>query len=170
MSKITYVDKVTLNENTSIADINKVKASDLNEIKTVVNQNDDNTTTNTTEINTLKTSIEEINTNIETLNSKFEYSTDEQLIGKWMGADLYRKVFAISSISKNNSQEIDVSSLSIGAIRDFSGIVTYQTHYQGTILRKATVYWDVLTETITVYVTEDDILGGFLIAYYTKSS
>ena len=57
MSKITYVDKQTLNENTSIADINKVKASDLNEIKTVVNENDDTTTTNTTEINTIKTNI-----------------------------------------------------------------------------------------------------------------
>lgn len=37
MAKITYTDKVALNENSSIADINKVKASDMNEIKTVVN-------------------------------------------------------------------------------------------------------------------------------------
>lgn len=65
MSKITYADKITLNENTSIADINKVKASDLNEIKTVVNQNDDNTTTNTTEISTINTNIGDLN-NLET--------------------------------------------------------------------------------------------------------
>lgn len=37
MAKITYTDKVALNENSSIADINKVNASDMNEIKTVVN-------------------------------------------------------------------------------------------------------------------------------------
>ena len=39
MSKITYTDKVTLNENPNVADINKVKASDMNEIKQVVNAN-----------------------------------------------------------------------------------------------------------------------------------
>ena len=41
MSKITYADKVTLNENPNVADVNKVKASDMNEIKNVVNANDD---------------------------------------------------------------------------------------------------------------------------------
>ena len=42
MSKITYADKVTLNENPNVADVNKVKADDLNEIKNVVNANDNN--------------------------------------------------------------------------------------------------------------------------------
>lgn len=42
MSKITYTDKVTLNENPNVADVNKVKADDLNEIKNVVNANADN--------------------------------------------------------------------------------------------------------------------------------
>ena len=42
MSKINYTDKVTLNENPNVADVNKVKADDLNEIKNVVNANDDN--------------------------------------------------------------------------------------------------------------------------------
>lgn len=42
MSKITYQNKVTLNENPNVADINKLKADDLNEIKNVVNANDDN--------------------------------------------------------------------------------------------------------------------------------
>ena len=53
MSKITYTNKVDLYEDTSIADINKVKASDMNEIKTVVNNNDDTTTNNTNAIGTL---------------------------------------------------------------------------------------------------------------------
>lgn len=39
MALITYEDKQTLNENPTIPDINKCKASDLNEIKQVVNDN-----------------------------------------------------------------------------------------------------------------------------------
>ena len=37
MGKITYLDKVALNENTDIPDINKVTAGDMTEIKNVVN-------------------------------------------------------------------------------------------------------------------------------------
>lgn len=40
MAKITYADKEALNEVPSIADINKCKATDMNEIKNVVNQNE----------------------------------------------------------------------------------------------------------------------------------
>lgn len=39
MSKITYANKTALNENTGVADANKVNASDMNEIKSVVNEN-----------------------------------------------------------------------------------------------------------------------------------
>ena len=69
MSKITYADKVALNENPSVADINKVKADDLNEIKNVVNANDD----------------------------KFNYTQEEQIIGTWVnGKPIYRKVSNVS--------------------------------------------------------------------------
>lgn len=36
---ITYSDKSYINENSSVADTNKIKADDMNEIKTVVNNN-----------------------------------------------------------------------------------------------------------------------------------
>lgn len=39
MAQITYTDKVASNSNPGVADINKVKAEDMNEIKTVVNGN-----------------------------------------------------------------------------------------------------------------------------------
>ena len=39
MAQITYADKSTMNVNSSIPDINKVNASDMNEIKSVVNGN-----------------------------------------------------------------------------------------------------------------------------------
>lgn len=37
LSKITYTDKTALQENLTIADVNKITASDMNEIKTVFN-------------------------------------------------------------------------------------------------------------------------------------
>lgn len=39
MALITYDDKVSLNENPQVADVNKVTASDMNEIKESVNEN-----------------------------------------------------------------------------------------------------------------------------------
>lgn len=41
MSKITYTDKQFLNQNPNIPDINKCNDTDMNEIKQVVNANDD---------------------------------------------------------------------------------------------------------------------------------
>lgn len=46
MAKIQYENKVSLIENADIPDINKVKANDMNEIKQVVNENDDKFLTN----------------------------------------------------------------------------------------------------------------------------
>ena len=40
MAQITYTDKVTLNINPSVPDINKFKGVDANEVKNVVNTND----------------------------------------------------------------------------------------------------------------------------------
>lgn len=42
MAKITYEDKVALNENSQIAEINKVTAGNMNEIKQVVNEQSTN--------------------------------------------------------------------------------------------------------------------------------
>ena len=53
MAKITFEDKVALNVNSDIADVNKCNATDLNEIKNVVNINDDNTTNNSNAIGNL---------------------------------------------------------------------------------------------------------------------
>lgn len=97
MAKITYTDKVALNVNSDIADINKVNASDLNEIKDVVNTNDDNTTNISNAIGTLSslntTNKGSIVNSINEVNNKFNYSTEEQVIGKWTnGKPLYRKI------------------------------------------------------------------------------
>ena len=82
MSKITYADKVTLNENPNVADINKVKADDLNEIKNVVNANDD----------------------------KFNYTQEEQIIGTWIdGKPIYRQVI---NTTGDNSQSQVIATIS----------------------------------------------------------
>lgn len=49
MAKITYTDKVALNTDNTIPAINKGMADDFNEIKTVVNQNDDDFTAATSD-------------------------------------------------------------------------------------------------------------------------
>lgn len=76
MSKITYTNKVAINENVEIPDINKVTDDDMNEIKTVVNNNDDELTT----------------ININLMNAT-TYSTTETVVGTGTdGKPIYRKV------------------------------------------------------------------------------
>lgn len=50
MATITYSNKVAVNTNSGVADINKVNAADMNEIKTVVNNNYSEYSNKTTEI------------------------------------------------------------------------------------------------------------------------
>ena len=108
MSKITYENKVALNVNSDIADINKVNASDLNEIKNVVNKNDDNTTNNSNAIGTLSslntTNKDNLVGAINEVNNKFNYSTEEQVIGTWInGKPLYRKVLNVGTVAEQKS-------------------------------------------------------------------
>lgn len=69
MAQITYSNKVALNENSSIADINKVKADDMNEIKSVVNNNysevGDITTLTTTDKTSVVNAINEIDDKVK---------------------------------------------------------------------------------------------------------
>ena len=79
MAQITYDDKSYLDENPSIPDVNKVTDDDMNEIKSVVNTNDNTTTTAITGLQT--------------------YSTTETNTGKvWTdGKTIYRQVFNLSN-------------------------------------------------------------------------
>lgn len=67
MAQITYTDKTALNVNGDIADTNKVNASDMNEIKSVVNGNynevGDITTLTTTDKTSVVNAINELNEN-----------------------------------------------------------------------------------------------------------
>ena len=107
MSKITYENKVALNVNSDIADINKVTASDLNEIKNVVNENDNNTTNNSNAIGTLS-SLNTTNKNnlVGAINEVYKnniFSSNETIIGKWIdGKTLYRKTITFTTTIKQN--------------------------------------------------------------------
>ena len=73
INTITFTDKQQLNANPSVADINKVQATDMNEIKSVVNDNanlmGDLTELPTTDKTSIVNSITEINTNISNLRT-----------------------------------------------------------------------------------------------------
>lgn len=114
MAKITYENKVALNVNSDIADVNKCNATDLNEIKNVVNENDDNTTNNsnaignlsslnTTSKDNLVSAINEVDNNDI---SKGTYSTNETRIGTWMGKPLYRKVLSTVGLAGETKKAI----------------------------------------------------------------
>lgn len=119
MSKITYANKVAINENAEISDINKVTDSDMNEIKAVVNNNDDDMTT--------------INTN---LTNATTYSIDEIRVGTWIDSKpIYRKVLTGTLPTGSGENTFNFSGINIinfyGEIKSTSGatflINTYYT-------------------------------------------
>ena len=101
MGKLTYLDKVALNENPDIPDINKVKASDMNEIKNVVNGL----------VKTEQTTTDEETYSCNYINNLVDYSTNETRVGTWKdGKPLYRKVIEINNLNAS-PYDIDISSL-----------------------------------------------------------
>lgn len=97
VTTITYNNKVAINENPNIADVNKVKDDDMNEIKSVVNNN-------ATELSNLGTYSEsEVNTGKKWINNK----------------PIYRKTF--TSTNSARAETISLSGLNISeAFFDFS--------------------------------------------------
>lgn len=81
---ITYDDKAYLNQNPSIANINKVTDNDMNEIKSVVNNNATELTNNGSYSTT------EVNTGMTWINGK----------------PIYRKVFDFGYLPNNTTAEI----------------------------------------------------------------
>lgn len=96
MATISYQDKVAINVNPGVADINKVKAEDMNEIKNVVNGNYNEVGDITNLTTTNKTSV--VNA-INEVNDKNNYTSTEQEVGTWLSKKLYRIV--ITSTTKN---------------------------------------------------------------------
>lgn len=117
---ITYEDKQYLNQNANIPATNKVQDTDMNEIKSVVNNNATETSNNTTNIGNLsnlatenKTSI--VNSINEIKNAEI-YSTEEVKTNKiWInGKPIYRKV--LTGTKNAGWTDIDISAINYDTI------------------------------------------------------
>lgn len=105
MGKITYTNKVALNENPEVADINKVTDDDMNEIKSVVNTNDDNVGDITILTTTTKTSTVSA---INELNSTKATSNDLGNIANLTTTDKTSVVNAVNELNSNKASKNEV--------------------------------------------------------------
>lgn len=157
---ITYDNKQYLNQNTSIADVNKINDTDMNEIKSVVNNN----------------AIEV--TNI--INAE-EYSTNEVQTNKtWIdGKPIYRKCFNIGNLPNNTTKQIahGISNMSTTikingtAIRSTDNdtlpipYVTFNANNSGGIV----IYID-STNIVLRTTTDRSAYVGYITLEYTKTT
>lgn len=103
MAKITYEDKAALNINPDIPDTNKCNASDMNEIKQVVNEN----------------------ANIN------EYLTTEQVIGKWVdGKPVYRKVIHTTQAGLNIDLAHNINNISCVINKEIVSTLGQNTYFE----------------------------------------
>lgn len=140
MAKITYENKVALNVNSDVADINKVTASDLNEIKNVVNTNNDNmgllSNLNTTNKGSIVNSINEVITNTKvsmakiTTNGEGSYTSQENVTGIWVNDFSIGDIVAEASNSRikiTNTEILETGGLLGGKNSSWSGIYVYES-------------------------------------------
>lgn len=102
MATITYSDKIYLNQNPSIPDINKITDNDMNEIKNVVNSN----ANGVGDITTLKTNdTTDLVSGVNSIIDAEVYSTTETKTNKvWIdGKPIYRKVLNLGSVNWNST-------------------------------------------------------------------
>ena len=121
MSKITYEDKEQLNTNENIPAKNKCMASDLNEIKEVVNENDTNALYNTN-VKTTKTDSDTDVYSCSYINEsiKDKYTTDEQIVGTYLGKPLYKKTIYQTLPTGYGDNEFTIEN---AVIRFYEGLV-----------------------------------------------
>ena len=136
MAQITYTNKVALNENPEIADINKVTDDDMNEIKSVVNTNDGlrgdlSTLTTTTKTSTVA-AINELNSD--------KASTNEVIISNIQPTANDNKLWIDTGEVGNQVSEItNTYSTSTG--------LGYSANYVNNITKKNIITCKLATET-----------------------
>ena len=177
MSKIGFADKVALNENASIPDINKCKASDMNEIKQVVNENDDNvgdlTQLETTNKDSIVGAINEVNTNDI---RKSTYSTTEQVVGKWVnGKPIYRKVINTGEINLSTTAvEKDSSIPNVDIIKDINLMLMFQSETKVIWYKNwniSELSFDKSRQKIVIIGTKSaSFINSFVVIEYTKTT
>lgn len=90
----------------------------------------------------------------------FSYSTDEQVVGTWIdGKPIYQKTISINSYTKNAFTKIDIDSLNIDLMINYSGIA---------LLNRS----NVIAVQESGMIADDAEAGrmGFFITFYNKDS
>ena len=129
MAKLTYANKVALNENPEIADINKVKDTDMNEIKSVVNGLDDNIGTLSNLTTTAKTSavaaINELNSNKASTNEVLIQDTEPTAADNKIWIDTGEISQQASEITNSYSTSTGIGYSANYSNEHFSGVELY---------------------------------------------
>lgn len=155
MSKITYTNKVAINENADIPNINKITDNDMNEIKTVVNNNDDIVTNATT------------------------YSTDEIRIGTWIdGKPIYRKAYYVNAFANNSNVYLDINVENIDTVISANGYAKNSSHTETIFLNSSysnvihdSIVWEESSNKIRLHTTSDRSgYSGYVWIEYTKTT
>lgn len=140
MSKITYTNKVAINENADIPNVNKVTDNDMNEIKTVVNNNADELTT--------------INTN---LTNATTYSTDEIRVGTWINSKpIYRKVVDLGFLGTQT--QISYGN-QFDTITSFGGYLYQDNGANMSLIEYKSSLWRAITYTLTSQHTMNVVIN-----------
>ena len=109
--QITYQDKVALNENTGIADINKVKADDMNMIKNIVNANQEDvgdiSNLKTEDITSIVNAVNELVTNKEILYDSETGTTGNVPLSKPITNFKYIEIFFHSDSNNHSNIKVD---------------------------------------------------------------
>lgn len=162
MHTIEFADKIALNSNSSVDDVHKCNASDLNEIKSVVNYNASNGDIQEVKITNISTfSTSEVNTSCVWINN----------------STIYRKVIDMGalpnattkSVAHNISNLSNIISIKGIAIKNSESLpipyVTFNANNSGGIIVYAND-----TDVVLTTSTDRSSYNGYIILEYTKSS
>lgn len=175
MAKITYADKTALNTNPQIADVNKVNDSDLNEIKSVVNDNDTNvgdlSTLNTNDKSSIVNAINELlPTVLYSTNKEFSEVANNTIITLNDDITNYQRVvfFGISNNKNLSSVEVylpkvdDKVIISIGNAGNTGGYYAWETVIRSFRIRSENQITYGEGRALSSKITAQDNLQGFV--------
>ena len=135
MAQITYANKVALNENPEIANINKVTDDDMNEIKQVVNDNYNNTiqitdTEPTDSDNKIWIDTGEVGSAVSEITNEYSTST-----GKGYSANYINNLSKIVWTNSNPTSIMAETTITINDISDYDSYeIIYKTWITSNIL------------------------------------
>lgn len=175
MAKITYADKTALNTNSQIADVNKVNDSDLNEIKSVVNDNDTNvgdlSTLNTTDKSSIVNAINELlPTVLYSTNKEFSGIANNTIITLNDDITNYQRVIFFGISNNENLSSVEVYSpkvddkviISIGNAGNTGGYYAWETVIRSFRIRSENQITYGEGRALSSKITAQDNLQGFV--------